>query len=836
VRVRDPKAVSKPVAVTLAVIAAIAAGVIVWLLGRGGGEPAPGLVTPSDAPAAQPRGDKPALPAAETRSMRPKPFPEVAPDEVESRLGTLEVEVVGTGGKPAAGATLVLRGKDAVLGTGKTNQDGVRTFAAGEGEASLFVFPLGFPRHATTIATSPGRRRVELPAGVSITGRIEVNGAAPREPVSLLAESPGLPDLDAEVWTALRGETPPPVTTSPSGEFAFSGLREGSEWTFFPVTPGYELDEVVVRGERVSVVTAPAVAVLFRLTRLPVIRGRVVTGDPKEPVAGARCRVSLTGPDRAEEHEVESEPSGTFSFAMGMAERSVRITRAQVVVQAPNGVAAKPVVLDPPPDQDKDLGDIAIPAGRAIRYVVRDPAGAPIAGAIARVGEEADAHTSTDAEGKGTIVIGPDTAAIWVGALKHEVRRVPIPAGNPESLDVVLEPATGLEIRVSYGGKPRSDSLRVMVASGGSPVFGAAVAEVDEPPPGVPPLPPPGPIPGTIARRVGATPHVRTSSDGGFLFEPGPDGRVVLTGVRPGVTLGISAVDGLGQAISSTEVTMQPREWKTVELRVTRTPRSLRGRVRDGGGAPVAGARVEVSANPEHAGAKWAFGASVLTTDTREDGRFAIHDLYQDVVHLAVDKSGFSQLVRRDLQVPAGDAEVELTLSKGTTLTVKVVLADGTPIPELELWAETAGLPKKRGEEDPRGTHRFPDLPPDATVTVRTEWAQRPWTRTVVLKGDVTETITMPLPGKVLVDYSAIEGVAFRLHLASSGEEAKGMSWHVAPESAGARVFEADPVLPGTYRVTIAHAMVSSEPASLAAPQDVRVRAGETTRVVLEKP
>src|SRR5436189_213979 len=108
------------------------------------------------------------------------------------------------------------------------------TDAPAEGTAELFVFPADAPRHATTIAVGPGRRRVELPAGISITGRVEVNGGSPREPVSFLAETPGLPELDEKAWAALNGELPPSCTTSATGELALSGLKEGSEWTFFP--------------------------------------------------------------------------------------------------------------------------------------------------------------------------------------------------------------------------------------------------------------------------------------------------------------------------------------------------------------------------------------------------------------------------------------------------------------------------------------------------------------------------------------------------------------------------------------------------------------------------
>ena len=106
-----------------------------------------------------------------------------------SSRGALEIEVIGPKGAPASNARLVLtRGKD-VLGAATTDEHGVATLRAGEGEAGILIVPERAPRYETTISIAPGRRRIELPAGVSISGRVEVDGAPPKDAVRLWADS-----------------------------------------------------------------------------------------------------------------------------------------------------------------------------------------------------------------------------------------------------------------------------------------------------------------------------------------------------------------------------------------------------------------------------------------------------------------------------------------------------------------------------------------------------------------------------------------------------------------------------------------------------------------------
>ena len=156
------------------------------------------------------------------------------------------------------------------------------------------VIPDGAPTHMTTISIEPGRRRVELPPGVAITGRVEVDGEIPKETIRLWANATNVPVLDGSAWDALDGEVTPRVSVFPSGQFELLGLAKASEWTFNPATEGYRRDEILLDDKPVANLIAPAAGVVIKLSRMPLIRGRVVSGDPPVPVPKATCSLAAS--------------------------------------------------------------------------------------------------------------------------------------------------------------------------------------------------------------------------------------------------------------------------------------------------------------------------------------------------------------------------------------------------------------------------------------------------------------------------------------------------------------------------------------------------------------
>ena len=258
----------------------------------------------------------------------------------------------------------------------------------------------------------------------------------------------------------------------------------------------------------------------------------------------------------------------------------------------------------------------------------------------------------------------------------------------------------------------------------------------------------------------------------------------------------------------------------------------LKGRVRDAAGVPIGEARVIVGKD-EYVGSRCRNSNSVslriATTDA--NGRFVLAGLYEGTKNLAVDKRGYVTLVRKDFTWPANDTELEFTLETGFTLTVKVVEADGKPIRDLDVSVTTPGLPEWCQEKKAPGVYAFTDFPKGALATIATQWATKMWTRTLPVRSDVTETITMPAAGKIEIDYGAIEGEAFVVQLRDIPADRR-LNWTFEGAKAGSpRTFLAEPVLPGEYEAVLLQQGVPAVPRV-----SVTVRAGETTRITFRKP
>ena len=232
----------------------------------------------------------------------------------------------------------------------------------------------------------------------------------------------------------------------------------------------------------------------------------------------------------------------------------------------------------------------------------------------------------------------------------------------------------------------------------------------------------------------------------------------------------------------------------------------LKGRVRDAAGAPIGEARVIVGKGrirrlPVP-------GLRQYFAEDRHDGcerPLRPRRALRGHKNLAVDKRGYVTLVRKDFTWPADDTELEFTLETGFTLTVKVVEADGTPIRDLDVSVTTPGLPEWCQDNKAPGVYAFADFPKGAVATISTQWATKTWTRTVPVRSDVTETITMPATGKIEIDYGAIEGEAFVVELRGRDLPAdRRPNWIFEAAKAGSpRTFLAEPVLPGDYEAAL---------------------------------
>lgn len=766
-----------------------------------------------------------ALPSSSSPIV-PRALAESDPVEAPvSRRESLEIEVIGPAGMPATGARAALIREGRKLGRGRTDAQGIVIFGAGEGEADLVLVPTGAPTLRRTISIAAGRQRIELPRGGVIAGIVEVDGAPPAEPLQLFAHSPSMPVLAIEAFAALENDTLPACPVGPLGSFELAGLQDGTAWTFGPRTVGYGFDEILVGGKKVKEVAAPATGVVVRLTRLPIVRGRVVSAGSQTPVARAACEIKMEATSMTMGRRFVADEDGVFRFAAAIEhERSEMVSRIEIVVHGPDPATAKTIVLDPAPERDHDLGDVEIASGRTLAFLVRDPAGAPIEGALARVGREVDLATKTDSEGRGTIRLPESTQEMWVGAARFAVARIPIPAAaaGSEPLLVVLQQCCGIDVTLASRGNV-SSSLKVRVTTEGPHPFAKGSRGVD-------------PI------------HVATGADANhdsswnderseFFFRPSSEGRVRVAGFRCGVRFTVAAIDAVGAVLANETVTLTAGEVRSLRLEITRPERSLRGRVRDPELRPVTGAWAQLSSDPEGLGPAYRGrgGTVQIAVETDREGRFLLSGFHDSEVNLSVVKEGYTPIIHRGFRVPAEGVEVTFDLQPGCRITVEVRQSDGTPIPGLRVWADVEGAATFDAREKEPGSYAIADLQPGAKATVETRWANELWKRAITIKPDLVEVIKMQPTGKIIVDYAGIDGKGLMFGLRKPGAKDDLYGAIISPPAAGApRVFESDAILPGEYEAVL-HVEFGNQP-DPAPPQRVTVLGGQSAKISFRKP
>lgn len=185
-----------------------------------------------------------------------------------------------------------------------------------------------------------------------------------------------------------------------------------------------------------------------------------------------------------------------------------------------------------------------------------------------------------------------------------------------------------------------------------------------------------------------------------------PAGGFRLLGVPPGVDLVVAATHDAWVRGTLGPLRLLPGQQQEVTL-VLRTGATLPGRVVDGQGRPVEGARVRWgNVGPENEDrvspgdsfrADEALGPRVLRTDA--DGRFAIERLEPGRLLLKVEHEGFADWYRRDLTVAGEGPQGALTVTLEGALSIRgrVTAEGGPPLAGVWVYAEE----NKPGVDEP---------------------------------------------------------------------------------------------------------------------------------------
>jgi hypothetical protein len=285
-----------------------------------------------------------------------------------------------------------------------------------------------------------------------------------------------------------------------------------------------------------------------------------------------------------------------------------------------------------------------------------------------------------------------------VACVGYRTAAFALPAEPGPPLVVALERGTRLELVVRAPDGIRPGDLRVRVASP-EPPFESGRSWVQSP----------------LERSVGLGRFLdgdESASGGGWAwFGLDASGRLVLSGLRPHVPLGVSAESNFGTVLYEAEAfSLEEGEHRLVEIEIASGARTLAGRVVDAGGGPLANAEVRVSVS--HGGRR--------TQRTGEDGGFRFEGLGSEAAALSARKLGFVELRIAGIVPPEPGVEaapLELRMVPGRSLWVRVIDPAGEPVEASRVECLSGGEPEPARLTDD-GAWRI-DALPDAAVRVR---------------------------------------------------------------------------------------------------------------------
>ncbi len=543
-------------------------------------------------------------------------------------------------------------------------------------------FQRGDPPADWTVTLTAGER-TEFDI-VLVDGRASVAGS--------VRHGNGDPASGALVYVSGAG----PATTATDGSFRLDGVRSGVN--------GYataRLDELRASA-RVAISedgTTDNIELVLAAPKL--ISGRVVGADG-EPVSGARVQwMDATRRPRgpapwASSRELPTTPDGAFelsTFYVGDL-----LFRAIAPEHAPSAELTRRI------DTESDAPDLILhlSTAPAIRGVVTIEESEPLVGArVALVGGQNRSHVRsmrasemivagmTDAKGRFDI---PDVApGSWTVVVDHpSIVRFIAEVTVAESVDIVADVDRAFEI-----------AGRIRMADG-TPVTGIWVS----------------------VRRQGAQPRepgsfVSTSCDARGAFE---------LGGLPHGTYDVQATTRSGNETSLLRIAVKDVAVGTTNLElVMRHGSEISGRVLDSDGKPVAHASVQARSESGH--------PHTPSDATNENGEFRITAIDPDhgpfTLRVKPPKAQRLQscevlgrhITTRVEGVPAGRADLEISLPLGEVIEGVVVDADGKPRPGIWLRAECVSNDKLRPGErtwsrgpgtqaDASGRFRFQGLPP----------------------------------------------------------------------------------------------------------------------------
>jgi RNA polymerase sigma-70 factor (ECF subfamily) len=592
-------------------------------------------------------------PEGPARAARPASAETSVPEATQTTSASprLRLRVRRDDGAPLAGAVWALFDEQSVHARGRLGPDATIDAAPSAGARRVVVVPPDCVPHVAEVAAGPGEGTLVVPAGETVSGRVDVEGGLPprRLRVWITPERPVVP-FDALPQgiddLALAGQVP--VRVGPDGVFRVGGFARGAAGiAYLP----HEFEPVrSAAGSDDGTFVAPQSGLVLRgRTRLPHVEGRVVRRGTGAPLPGVT--VTLRGVVEGGEWvtSMRTEDDGTFALGGGDASAA----SAELTVRELGGIATCVTTIAGPLDRPVAVGDLAAtdPWESAARLVVTDADGRPVAGARACFGDVSawvSAPSGEDGElavplagaPRGVVVAaaGHGWAAIEATPATRAAQRVELPRGTLVEIEFAGAPPPGARVRVS----------------------GPTSALCDEP------------AVSGLAGALGFSDPLactRDAAHGDFTLYDASEsrGRIRVGFLRAGSPLRVEAADAAGGVLFAGDLVLVAGERRRVRIDVPPL-RTWTGRVVDAAGQPVEGASVRFRASGAEAA-----DASGRVTDTAADGTFRVAGLAALRIDAVVSATGCRPVVLRGLDVdPPATVPLVVRMERGRTIVVRV--------------------------------------------------------------------------------------------------------------------------------------------------------------------